>query len=293
MPELPDVEAYLAAIRQRLRGEPLRALRLESPFLLRTVEPPIEALVGRPLVGARRLGKRVVLEFEGQHFAVLHLMVAGRLRWRAPGAKSPGRIVQASLEFDPGTLHVTEAGSKRRASLHVVAGEQDLAAHDPGGLEPLEATPQTFAAALARENRTLKLALCDPRLFSGIGNAYSDEILHAARLSPFRLTSKLSPEESERLFDHTVAVLTDWSERLASELKSGFPEKVTAFKQGMTAHGRFREACPACAASIQRIVHKTNETNYCPGCQTGGQILADRALSRLLKDDFPKHLDEL
>lgn len=292
MPELPDVVVYLEALEQRILGRRLTGVRLTSPFVLRTVDPPVSTLHGRRVVRLRRLGKRLVLGFEGEIFLVIHLMIAGRLRWGPPGAKAPGRIGLAAFDFDGGTLLLTEAGSKRRASLHVVAGGA-LADFDRGGLEPLETGPAEFAARLRLESHTLKRALTDPRLFSGIGNAYSDEILHRARLSPLKLTGRLSDAEVERLFASTRAVLTEWTERLRRETGGGFPEKVTAFREGMAVHGRFRQPCPTCGTPVQRIRYAENETNYCPGCQTEGRLLADRGLSRLLKEDWPRSLEEL
>ena len=297
MPELPDVTVYVEALARRVVGEPLERVRLASPFLLRSVDPPLVAAEGRRVVGVRRLGKRIVLELEGGLFLVLHLMIAGRLRWRGRGPdgpiKVPGKAGLAAFDFPSGTLLLTEAGSKKRASLHVVRGEAGLAEHDPGGLEVLEADLAAFRAALARESHTLKRALTDPHLFSGIGNAYSDEILHRARLSPFKLTGSLTPEESERLYRAAGEVLLEWTERSRREVGEGFPEKVTAFRPGMAVHGRYRQPCPVCGAPVQHILYAENEANYCPRCQTGGKVLADRVLSRLLKDDWPRTLDEL
>jgi formamidopyrimidine-DNA glycosylase len=297
VPELPDVTVYVEALARRVVGEPLERVRLASPFLLRSVEPPLAAAEGRRILGVRRLGKRIVLELEGGLFLVLHLMIAGRLRWRDRGiqgpAKVPGRNGLAAFDFPSGTLLLTEAGSKKRASLHVVRGEAGLAAHDPGGLEVLEADLAAFRAALARESHTLKRALTDPHLVSGIGNAYSDEILHRARLSPFKLTGSLSPEEAERLYRAAREVLVEWTERSRREAGEGFPEKVTAFRPGMAVHGRYRQPCPVCGAPVQRILYAENEADYCPRCQTGGKLLADRVLSRLLKDDWPRTLEEL
>jgi formamidopyrimidine-DNA glycosylase len=293
MPELPDVELYLWALRPRITGEPLLGIRLASPFFLRSVEPPLAAATGRRVVALERLGKRLVFALEGELFLVLHLMIAGRLRWRPPGATIPRRMGLAALDFPDGALFVTEAGSKRRASLHVAAGREGLARHDPGGLEVLAADLAAFREALGRERHTLKRALTDPRLFSGIGNAYSDEILHRARLSPFRLTEQLDGVAVERLYDAAREVLAGWTARLQEEAGEGFPEKVTAFRPGMAVHGRYQEPCPVCGAPVQRIVYAENEANYCPRCQTGGRILADRALSRLLKADWPRTLEEL
>ena len=295
MPELPDVTVYVEALERRLIGRRLEGFAVHSPFLLRTVDPPLDALLGAEVREVRRLGKRIVLAFEGELYLVLHLMIAGRFRWRDAGAKGkpPARITLAELTFDNGTLVLTEAGTTRRASMHLVRGASALDAFDRGGLEVLDATREAFAERLVRENHTLKRALTDPRLFSGIGNAYSDEILHRARLSPLRLTSKLSADEHDRLYDATRAVLTEWTDRLRAETGDGFPEKVTAFRDEMAVHGRYREPCPVCAAPVQRIRYRDNETNYCARCQTEGRLLADRALSRLLKQDWPKSIDDL
>ena len=293
MPELPDLELYRAALAARLVGERLAAVRLASPFLLRSVEPPIASAAGCRVGGIERLGKRLVFALEGELFLVLHLMIAGRLQWKRPGAILGGRIDLAALDFAAGTLVVTEASKKKRASLFLVAGRAALAEHDPGGVEPLAASFERFSAALGRENRTLKRALTDPRLIAGIGNAYSDEILHRARLSPFALSQRLKPVEAERLFRATQAVLTEWAERLRREAGDAFPAKVTAFRSGMAVHGRFGEPCPDCGTPVQRIVYAENEANYCPQCQTEGRLLADRALSRLLADDWPATLEEL
>lgn len=293
MPELPDVTVYVEALERRILGERLEDVRLASPFLLRSVEPPLGVVRGRTVSGVRRLGKRVVIALEAGLFLVLHLMIAGRLHWRARGARPPGKVGLAAFDFASGTLVLTEAGSKRRASLHVVRGEEALRDFDPGGLEVLEADLAVFGAALTRESHTLKRALTDPRLFSGIGNAYSDEILHRARLSPVKLTHQLDVDETARLFEAARQTLQDWIERLRRETGSGFPEKVTAFRDGMAVHGRYGEPCPDCGSPVQRIVHAENETNYCPRCQTGGRLLADRALSRLLRDDRPRTLEEL
>jgi len=294
VPELPDIEVYVDALRARVPGEPLLGVRIASPFLLRTADPPISAAEGRRVLGVRRLGKRVVLALEGDLFLALHLMIAGRLHWKEPGGKigRTGRAL-AELRFPRGTLLLTEAGTKRRAALHLVRGEAALRALDRGGLEVLEADLPAFRAALTRERHTLKRALTDPRLFSGIGNAYSDEILHRARLSPVTLASRLSDEEVARLFEAARAVLGDWTERLRAEAGGGFPTGVTAFREGMAVHGRHRLPCPDCGAPVQRIVRAENETDYCPGCQTGGRILSDRSLARLLKDDWPRTLEEL
>jgi formamidopyrimidine-DNA glycosylase len=290
MPELPDVTVYIEALAERLAGAALIKLRLLSPFVLRTVEPAPAELEGKKVGEIRRLGKRIVFAFEDELFLILHLMIAGRLRWNA---KPPGKIGLASLEFTTGTLVLTEAGSKRRASLHIVRGEAAVRAHDPGGLEVFAITPDEFRAALTRERHTLKRTLTDPHVFSGIGNAYSDEILHRARLSPVQMTTNLADDEIARLFDATRATLAEWTERLREEAGGAFPEKVTAFREGMAVHGRYGKPCPDCGAPVQRIVYADNETNYCARCQTGGRLLADRALSRLLHSDWPKTLDEL
>jgi len=291
MPELPDVDVYVDRLRSLLAGRTLERVRLATPFLLRSVEPPVAAVEGRRLSGVRRLGKRIVLEFDGDLRLVLHLMIAGRLHWRGPGARIPGRVGAAAFDFENGTLLLTEAGTKKRASLHVVRGADALRGHDPGGIEVLDSDLAGFRAALAREVHTLKRALTDPRIFSGIGNAYSDEILHRARLSPFAKTDRLSPEESERLWTAAREVLADWFARLNAE--PGFPERVTAFREGMAVHGRYRKPCPVCGSPVRRIVYADNETNYCATCQTEGRLLADRSLSRLLKDDWPRSLEDL
>jgi len=293
MPELPDIVVYLERLRPRIDGQPLERVRLASPFLLRTVEPPLVAVEGKKVFGLRRLGKRIVIAFESDLFLIFHLMIAGRLHWKKKGAKPPGRVGLAAFDFPAGTLILTEAGTKKRASLRVVQGEPALAGHNPGGLEVLDADESHFRAALLRENHTLKRALTDPRLFSGIGNAYSDEVLHAARLSPLALTQRLSEAEIARLFDAVRQTLLDWIERLRREVGDGFPEKVTAFREGMAVHGRFGQPCPVCATAVQRIIYAENETNYCPRCQTNGKVLADRSLSRLLKDDWPRSIEEL
>jgi formamidopyrimidine-DNA glycosylase len=293
MPELPDIELYLHALRPRIRDQRLERIRIASPFLVRSFEPSIDQAHGKTVVGLRRLGKRLVWELEGDLFLVIHLMIAGRFKFLERGAKIPGRVGLAAFDFPSGSLMLTEAGSKRRASLYLVKGEQELASHDPGGLEVLTSTTSAFGAALTRENHTLKRALTDPHLLSGIGNAYSDEILHAAKMSPMLLTSKLTPEQIESLHAHTIGVLTKWRDELIAGTGHKFPEKVTAFRDGMAAHGRYGKPCPVCATPIQRIQYADNEANYCPTCQTGGKLLADRGLSRLLKDDWPKSLEEL
>lgn len=293
MPELPDVELYRNALESRLIGHTLDKVRLASPFVLRTVEPSPAELAGRRVLSIRRLGKRIAIGLEDDFFLVIHLMIAGRFRWLAPGAKIPGKLGLAAFDFDNGTLVLTEAGSKRRASLHIVRGEKALADHDPGGLEPLAMSLDEFRAALTRERHTLKRTLTDPHTFSGIGNAYSDEILHRARLSPVQMSTNLSDEEIARLHDAIRTVLVEWIERLQSETGDAFPEKVTAFRPEMAVHGRFGLPCPVCTTPVQRIVYAENETNYCARCQTGGKLLADRALSRLLKGDWPKSIDEV
>jgi formamidopyrimidine-DNA glycosylase len=293
VPELPDLTVYLEALKRRVLGEPLAGIRLASISLLRSVDPPLADFTGRRVVGLRRLGKRLVFGFEGELFLVLHLMIAGRLRWRERGAKPPGRIGHAAFDFPRGTLILTEAGTKKRASLFAVRGEAGLAAHDPGGLEVLGASLEEFTAALRRENHTVKRALTDPHLLAGIGNAYSDEILHRAKLSPVALTQRLGDAELVRLHAATQETLRLWTERLREETGEAFPENVTAFRPLMAVHGRYRLPCPECGAPVQRIVHADNETNYCARCQTGGKLLADRALSRLLKQDWPRTLEEL
>ncbi|HET7707083.1 MAG TPA: DNA-formamidopyrimidine glycosylase family protein [Thermoanaerobaculia bacterium] len=293
MPELPDVTAYIEALEQRLLGQRLRRVRLANPFVLRTVEPAPEALAGLQVTGFRRIGKRIVIELEREHFVVIHLMIAGRFRWLEAGAKVPGKIGLAAFDFDTGTLVLTEAGSKRRACIHMVRGEEAVRAFDPGGMDVLDSSVEQFGAALRRERHTLKRSLTDPHLFSGIGNAYSDEILHRARLSPVQMTTNLSDEEVARLHKAMRETLLEWIERLRKELAKGFPEKVTAFRPEMAVHGKYDQPCPVCSTPVQRIVYADNETNYCPRCQTGGKLLADRALSRLLKSDWPKSIDDL
>jgi formamidopyrimidine-DNA glycosylase len=293
VPELPDIVVYLEAIERAVGGQRLEGLRIASPFLVRSVDPPVSALEGRRLEGVRRIGKRIVFEFEGEHFAVLHLMIAGRLRRKPRGAKPPGRNGLAAFDFADATLVLTEAGTHKRASLHVVRGEAGLAEHDPGGLEVLDADLDAFAEALRRENHTTKRALTDPSLFSGIGNAYSDEILHRAQLSPVRLTQKLGDEDLRTLYAATREVLEEWIGRLRADVGDGFPDKVTAFRPEMAVHGKFKQPCPVCGAPVQRIVYSKNESNYCARCQTGGKLLSDRALSRLLKSDWPRTLEEL
>jgi formamidopyrimidine-DNA glycosylase len=293
MPELPDVAVYIEAIERRIVGEVLTGVRIGSPFLLRTVDPPPSELAGKRVVGLRRVGKRIVIELEGGLFVVIHLMVAGRFRWLAAGAKLPGKIGLAAFDFASGSLVLTEAGTKRRASIHLLRGEEALRALDPGGIDVLSATVDEFAAALTRERHTLKRTLTDPKVFSGIGNAYSDEILHRARLSPVQLTTNLSPDEIARLHAAVREVLAEWTDRLRREMGDGFPEKVTAFRPEMAVHGKFGQPCPVCGAPVQRIRYAENETNYCARCQTGGRLLADRALSRLLKGDWPRSIDEL
>jgi formamidopyrimidine-DNA glycosylase len=293
MPELPDIEVYLGALRARIVGQTLEQARLGSPFLLRTVEPPLASFLGLRVEEMRRLGKRIVFGFAGERFMVLHLMITGGLHWKPFGTKVPGKIGLAAFDFSSGTLTLTEAGSKKRASLHLVIGEAALAAYDPGGLEVLTSDVAAFRAALMAENHTLKRTLTDPRILSGIGNSYSDEILHRAKLSPFQLTRNLTPEETAILFQACRDVLTEWIERLRAEAGDGFPEKVTAMHPKMAVHGRFGQPCPVCGTPVQRLVYADSEANYCPTCQTGGRLLADRALSRLLKDDWPKTLEEL
>lgn len=293
MPELPDIAAYISALEARIVAQPIIRVRLASPFLLRTVEPPIANVEGCVVRELRRIGKRIAIGVEGDLWLVLHLMIAGRLHWRPPGTKLAGRQSLAAFDFPSGSLVLTEAGTKRRASLHVLAGEEGLRSVDPGGIEIFASDLGSFRDALTAENRTLKRALTDPRILSGIGNAYSDEILHAAQLSPIMLTHKLKPQEWERLFDATRETLKSWIDRLRLEANAKFPEKVTAFRKDMAAHGRYGKPCPRCGEKIQRIRYADNETNYCARCQTGGRVLADRSLSRLLRSDWPRTLEEL
>jgi formamidopyrimidine-DNA glycosylase len=293
MPELPDITLYVEALECRVVGERLEGVRIQSPFLLRTFDPPLESVNGKRICGLRRLGKRIALGLDDDLWLVLHLTIAGRLHWKEPKVKLATKAALAVFTFSNGTLLFTEAGSKRRASLYLVRGQDGLREHDPGGLEPLTATFDEFLNVLRQRNHTLKRALADPHLFSGIGNAYSDEILHRARLSPLALSQKLTTPEGQRLYEGTRTVLVEWIERLRAETGDGWPEKVTAFRPDMAVHGRFGKPCPVCKAPVQRIRYADNETNYCPGCQTGGRILADRSLSRLLKDDWPRHLDDL
>ena len=293
MPELPDLALYRDAIAARVTGEPLTHVRIDNPFVLRTAVPSINDAEGKRVRDVRRMGKRLVLALDGDLFLVFHLMIAGRLRWFGDGGKPPKRITLARLEFPSGTLAFTEAGTKRRASLHLVRGDAALAALDPRGLEVLTADRNAFAARLVQESHTLKRALTDPALFSGIGNAYSDEILHRARLSPLALTQKLSDDDVTRLFDAARGVLAEWTTRLRDELAGAFPENVTAFRPEMAVHGKYRKPCPVCGAPVQRIVYAENECNYCARCQTGGKLLADRSLSRLLKSSWPRSIDEL
>ena len=293
MPELPDVAAYLTALEPRIVAQPLIRVRLASPFLLRTVQPPIKSVEGHVVRELRRIGKRIAIGVEGDLWLVLHLMIAGRLHWRQPGAKLAGRQSLAAFDFPNGSLVLTEAGTKHRASLHVLAGEKGLRSIDPGGIDIFASDLSSFRDALTFENRTLKRALTDPRLLSGIGNAYSDEILHAAQLSPITLTRRLEPHEWERLFAAARDTLKVWIDRLRAEAEAGFPEKVTAFRKEMAVHGRYGQPCPRCGAKIQRIRYAENETNYCARCETGGKVLADRALSRLLGSDWPRTLEEL
>jgi formamidopyrimidine-DNA glycosylase len=292
MPELPDILLYIESLKPRILNQTLQRVRLTSPFVVRSVRPPITTLHGRPVIAIRRLGKQIVLQFEGDLFAIIHLMIAGRFQWKEPGAKIPGKLGLAAFDFTTGTLLLTEAGSRKRASIHIVEGERSLAAFDRNSLEVLDSSVEQFRDALTRENHTLKRSLTDPRLFSGIGNAYSDEILHRARLSPMKLTSKLTEDEIRELHTATKVTLTEWIRRLQDEAKTEFPSKVTAFRPQMAVHGRYGQPCPDCGSPVQRIVYAENECNYCATCQTGGRLLADRALSRLLKQDWPRSLDE-
>jgi formamidopyrimidine-DNA glycosylase len=293
MPELPDIVVYVESLERRIAGATLKNIRLNNPFLLRTASPPITLAHGKRVVNVRRLGKRIITSLEGDLHLVMHLMVAGRLKWLPVGPRPPGKSALAALEFDTGTLVFTEAGTTRRASLHFVAGAAAVDALHAGGTEVEALDLAAFAARLKRENHTLKRALTDPRIFSGIGNAYSDEILHRGKLSPIAMTGKLRDDEIARLFDAVRGTLSDWTDKLRKQAGSDFPEKVTAFREGMAVHGRFGKPCPVCGSPIQRIVHADNETNYCARCQTGGKILADRALSRLLKKSWPRNIDEL
>lgn len=293
MPELPDIVVYIECLERRILDQRLEQVRLLNPFLLRSVEPPLAACHGKQVLALRRFGKRIVIGLEDELFIVIHLMIAGRLHWKVSGAKPPGRSGLAAFDFDSGTLILTEAGSKRRASLHLVRGADDLAEHDPQGAEIFEIDLTAFAAVLTGANHTLKRALTDPRLFSGIGNAYSDEILHRARLSPIAWTSKLDSLEISRLFQAARDVLSEWTDQLRAEAGDGFPEKVTAFRGGMAVHGRYQKPCPDCRTPVQRIAYASNETNYCANCQTQGRLLADRSLSRLLKSDWPRTVEEL
>ncbi len=290
MPELPDVTVYVESIAARVQGQPLLGVRVASPFVVRTFDPPLGAAAGKRVEGVRRLGKRVVFQLAGGLFLVVHLMIAGRFRWAEPQAKIAGKVGLAAFDFPSGTLLLTEAATKKRASIHLA---RSLDEFQRGGIEPLDATPAQFEEALRRENHTLKRSLTDPRLFSGIGNAYSDEILHRARLSPALLTQKMSPDEVARLHDATRIVLTEWTDRLREEARQKFPEKVTAFRDEFAVHGKYRQPCPVCGTAVQRIAYADNETNYCPRCQTGGKLLSDRSLARLLHDDWPKTIEEL
>src|SRR5215475_8243778 len=293
MPELPDIVAYLEALDPRVRNQQLEDIRLTSPFVLRSFDPPLSSAKGKVVTNLRRLGKRIVLCLEDELFLIVHLMIAGRFHWKEGNRAKSNRQTLASFVFPTGTLLLTEAGSKKRASMHLAKGEASLASHDPGGLEVLNASLETFTERLMKENHTLKRSLTDPHFFSGIGNAYSDEILHAAGLSPLKQTSKLDYEEVERLYQAVLTTLTFWIEKLSKEAKENFPEKVTAFREDMSVHGKYGKPCPKCGTPVQRIVYASNESNYCPGCQTGGRLLADRALSQLLKQDWPRTLEEL
>jgi formamidopyrimidine-DNA glycosylase len=293
MPELPDILLYLHALRPRIVGRRVEKVRLATPFLLRSVDPPLSAVEGRTIVDLHRLGKRIAMEAEGKLFLVFHLMIAGRFRWKEKGTKIPNKVGLLALDFEHGSLILTEAGTKRQASLYVVSGRDALAQHDPGGLEVLDADLAAFADALRSENHTVKRALTDPHIFSGIGNAYSDEILHAARMSPFKQTQSLSPDEIRQLYEATRVTLNKWIDALRKDAGEEFPEKVTAFRAEMAVHGRYGKPCPDCGSPVQRVVYAANEANYCATCQTGGRLLADRSLSRLMKDDWPRTLEEL
>jgi formamidopyrimidine-DNA glycosylase len=293
MPELPDVTVYIEALSERVLKQPIQKIRIGSPFVLRSFEPPISAAEGKKVLALRRLGKRIVFQLDDDLFLIVHLMIAGRFHWKPKGAKIARKYGQAAFDFPDGTLLLTEAGTKKRASIHLVRGEAALQEHDPGGLEVLDASLDEFRQALTRENHTLKRSLTDPHVFSGIGNAYSDEILHSAKLSPIRLTQQMTAAEIERLYRAVRESLTGWVSRLQKERGTGFPEKVTAFRPDMAVHGKYRKPCPVCGSPVQRIVHAENETNYCAKCQTGGKLLADRSLSRLLKDDWPRTLEEM
>ena len=290
MPELPDVTVYVESIAARVAGQPLQGVRVASPFVVRTFDPPLSAASGRRVLEVRRLGKRIVFVLEGGLFLVIHLMIAGRFKWLERGAKIPGKVGLAALDFPPGTLMLTEAATKKRASIHLARALDEF---QRGGIEPLTCTLDEFEAALRRENHTLKRSLTDPRLFSGIGNAYSDEILHRAKLSPALLTQKMSRDEVRALFEATRTVLTEWTERLRQEAREKFPEKVTAFRDDFAVHGKYKQPCPVCGTAVQRIAYADNETNYCPRCQTGGKLLSDRSLARLLHDDWPRTIEEL
>ena len=293
MPELPDVTVYIEALGERVLNQPIQRIRIGSPFVVRTFDPPIKEIECKKILSLRRMGKRIVIELEDDLFLIVHLMIAGRLHWKPKGAKIARKYGQAAIDFPNGTLLLTEAGTKKRASIHLVRGEAALQEYDPGGLEIFDMTLEQFTASLTRENHTLKRSLTDPHLFSGIGNAYSDEILHRAKLSPIRLTQQMSEAEIERLYHAVRASMTEWIERLRKERGTGFPEKVTAFRADMAVHGKYGKPCPVCGSPVQRIVHAENETNYCATCQTGGKLLADRSLSKLLKDDWPRSLEEL
>jgi len=293
MPELPDVTVYIEALRERVLNQPIQRIRIGSPFVVRTVDPPIKEIAGKKVLGFRRMGKRIVFELEDDLFLIVHLMIAGRFHWKPKGAKIARKYGQAAIDFSNGTLLLTEAGTKKRASIHLVRGEADLQEYDPGGLELFDMSLEQFTEVLTRENHTLKRSLTDPHLFSGIGNAYSDEILHRAKLSPIRLTKQMTANEIERLYHAVGESMTEWIERLRKERGAGFPEKVTAFRPDMAVHGKYGKPCPVCGSPVQRIVHAENETNYCATCQTGGKLLADRSLSRLLKQDWPRSLQEL